>query len=67
MLCLAGSAKLNAMESRLAIEAERQLIEATQRLSPQERLNAMLEHCRLVAELYEAGQEIRARSSRQKP
>lgn len=54
------------MESKLAMEAERQLIEATQRLSPQERLNAMLEHCRLVAELYEAGQELRSRPLPQK-
>jgi hypothetical protein len=62
----AGSVKLNAMESKLAMEAERQLVEATQRLSPQERLNAMLEHCRLVAQLYEAGQEMRSLPSFQK-
>jgi hypothetical protein len=46
------------MESRIAKEAERALIEATQRLSPEERLNAHLEHCRLVMELYEAGQRM---------
>jgi hypothetical protein len=47
------------MESKLAKEAERALIEATQRLRPEERLNAFLEHCRLVTQLYEAGQKTR--------
>jgi hypothetical protein len=51
------------MESKIATEAERSLIEATQRLSPEERLNAYLEHCRLMMELYEAGQHLRSRSS----
>jgi hypothetical protein len=54
------------MESKLAREAERQLVDATQKMSPQERLNAMLEHCRLVAKLYEAGEEIRSRPSLRK-
>jgi hypothetical protein len=53
------------MESKLAKEAERALVEATQRLSPEERLNAFLEHCRLVTELYEAGQKMRAAQSAQ--
>jgi hypothetical protein len=44
------------MESKIAREAERALIEATQRLSPEERLNAFLVHCRLMMDLYEAGQ-----------
>jgi hypothetical protein len=43
------------MESRIAKDAERALVEATQRLSPEERLNAFLAHCRLVMELLEAG------------
>jgi hypothetical protein len=46
------------MESKLAEEAERALIEATQKLCPEERLNAFLEHCRLVTELYEAGPTV---------
>jgi hypothetical protein len=58
-----GSARLIGMESKLAIEAERALVEATQRLSPEERVNAFLAHCRLVMELYEAGQKMRARTS----
>jgi hypothetical protein len=52
------------MESKVAKEAERALIEATQRLSPEERLNAFLAHCRLVMELYEAGQKMRAAERR---
>ncbi len=48
------------MESKLAKEAERALIDATQRLSPEERVNAFLTHCRLVMELYDAGQKMRA-------
>lgn len=48
------------MESKLANEAERALVEATQRLTPEERLNAFLEHCRLVMDLYEAGEKMRA-------
>ena len=48
------------MESKVAQEAERALVEATQRLRPEERLNAFLTHCRLVMELYEAGQKAQA-------
>ena len=48
------------MKSKLAEKAERALIDATQKLSPEERLNAFLEHCRLITELSEAGQQIRA-------
>jgi hypothetical protein len=48
------------MESKLAKAAERALVEATQRLNPEERLNAFLVHCRLVIELYEAGRKMRA-------
>jgi len=54
------------MQSKLAREAERSLIEATQRLPSEQRLNAFLEHCRLVTELYEAGQKIRSPKPRQK-
>ena len=48
------------MESKLAKQAEQALIEATQRLTPEERLNAFLTHCELVMELYDAGQKMRA-------
>ena len=48
------------MESNIAKAAERALVAATQRLTPEERLNAFLVHCRLVTELYEAGRKMRA-------
>jgi len=51
------------MESKVAKEAERALVEATQRLGPEERLNAFLTHCRLVMELYETGQKVRSQSA----
>jgi hypothetical protein len=55
------------MESKVAKEAERALVEATQRLSPEERLNAFVAHCRLVMELYEAGQKTRSQPARPQP
>jgi hypothetical protein len=48
------------MKSKLAQESEQALIEATQKLCPEERLNAFLEHCRLVTQLHEAGQQLRS-------
>jgi hypothetical protein len=47
------------MESRVAQYSERSLLEAMRRLTPEERLNAFLEHCQLVMELYNAGREQR--------
>jgi hypothetical protein len=55
------------MESKLARGAERALVDATQRLSPEERVNAFLAHCRLVMELYEAGQKMRVRTPPEPP
>lgn len=52
-------ARLPSMESKIAKEAERALVEATQRMSPEERLNAFLAHCRLVMELHEAARAVR--------
>lgn len=64
---LTGSLRYTrSMESQIAKEAERSLIEATQRLSPEERLNAYLEHCRLMMELYEAGRGLHSRPSPQR-
>ena len=54
------------MESKLAKEAEKSLVEATQKLCPEERLNAFLEHCRLVTQLYEAGQKLRSPGTSQR-
>jgi len=58
------SARLAGMESKLAKEAERELVEATQRMSPEQRINAYLVHCRLVMQLYEAGRKLRADAPR---
>ena len=55
------------MESKIAKEAERALIEATQRLSPEERVNAFLAQCRLVMELFEAGQKVQIRQTQRQP
>jgi len=44
------------MESKVAKEAEWALMESTQRLGFEERLDAFLAHCRLVMALYEPGQ-----------
>jgi hypothetical protein len=46
------------MESKLAKEARRALVAENQKLSPEQRLEAFLVHCRLVAELREAGREL---------
>jgi hypothetical protein len=53
------------MQSNLAMAAERALLEAAQRLTPEQRLNALLAHCRLVAELYQAGRKMRTQEQRQ--
>ncbi len=44
------------MESKLARVAELELIEATQKLSPEERVNAFLAHSRLMFELRAAAE-----------
>jgi hypothetical protein len=52
------------MESRVAQQSREALLETMRRMSPEERLNAFLEHCQRIMELYHAGQEQRARASR---
>jgi hypothetical protein len=47
------------MESRLAHQAEQTLVEAAQRLTPEQRLAAFVAHCRLVTALHRAGEEAR--------
>jgi hypothetical protein len=54
------------MESRLAKRLEEDLIAAMRRLSPEQKLNAFLAHCQLVMELFQAGQQIRSKSSKSK-
>jgi hypothetical protein len=50
------------MDSKVAKEAERALVEATQRLAPEQRLVAFLTHTRLMMELYEVGKKAQQRS-----
>jgi hypothetical protein len=52
------------MESRVAQQSREALLETMRRMTPEERLNAFLEHCQWVMELYHAGQEQRAQASR---
>jgi hypothetical protein len=53
------------MKSKLALEARQALLEDTQCLTPEERLNAFLEHCQLMMALYEAGQQLRSDALRE--
>lgn len=55
------------MESELAQQARRELIEAMQRLTPEQRLNAFLTHCQLVMALRAAAQQLHAREQRLSP
>jgi hypothetical protein len=48
------------MESKLASQAKQALIAATQRLTPEQRLNAFLEHSRLMMALHQAGKRLRS-------
>ena len=50
------------MESKLALQAKSALLAATQRMSPEQRLDAFLMHCQLVMELRLAGQRMQAAS-----
>jgi hypothetical protein len=47
------------MESELAKYAARELIEAAKRMTPQQRLDAYIEHCRQVHQFYVAGRQVR--------
>jgi len=47
------------MESKLARQAKDALLAANQRLSPEQRLNALLAHSRLKVALFEAGKRLR--------
>ena len=56
---LAASGYNRPMLSKLAQEARRTLVAETQRLTPEQRLEAFLAHSRLLTELYLAGQKLR--------
>jgi hypothetical protein len=47
------------MESQVADEAKCDLLRTSAALTPEERLDAFLAHCRLVAELAAAGERLR--------
>jgi len=50
------------MQSKLAEEAKRALLEANQRLTPEQRIRASVAHSRVIARLQEAGRKLRARA-----
>jgi hypothetical protein len=52
------------MESRLARETEAAPFDTMRRMTPEQRLDAFLEHCQLVMELYNAGRQHRAKPAR---
>jgi hypothetical protein len=54
------------MESKLAHDLSRLLLDEQRALSHEERLKAFLNHCRLMARLQEAGERIRDASERRK-
>ena len=58
------SGRIAGMESKLAAQSKRSLLAASQRLTPAQRLDAYLVHCRLMFDLYHAGQQVRARPLR---
>jgi hypothetical protein len=47
------------MRSKLAELARRELLESDSKLSPEERLEAYVQQCRLMVELYDAGKRLR--------
>jgi len=49
--------------SKLAQSARDELIDAARKLTPEQRLNAMLEQSQLVSELHAAGRKMRRRSA----
>jgi hypothetical protein len=52
------------MESKLAAQAKRSLLDANQRLTPSQRLEAYVVHCRLMFDLYDAGRRARVKPAR---
>lgn len=64
MTASSRSARIFRMESRVAKQAEHDLIEAMKRMTPEQRLEAFIRHCRLMAELHLAGERHRALQSK---
>jgi hypothetical protein len=55
------------MQSKLADESRRLLVAESQKLSPEQRLDAFLVHCRLMAEIHAAGRKLRAQQTTPPP
>lgn len=55
------------MESKLAQQQKKALIQTVQRMTPEQRLEAFLVHCRLMTSLYRAGAGKRSPSQRSAP
>jgi hypothetical protein len=55
------------MESKLAVETKLALVAITQRMSPEQRLDAFLIHCQLMMELRQAGRQIQPATQRVTP
>jgi len=52
------------VDSALARQGQEALVDAARRMSPEERLNAFLEHSQLMAALYLAGRAFRAQKTK---
>jgi hypothetical protein len=52
------------MDSKLALQQKEALLRTVQQLTPEQRLNAFLAHCRLVTGLYHAGAARRSSTRR---
>ncbi len=50
------------MKSKLAKESRKALLEANQRLTPEQRVQASVAQSRVIAQLQEAGRRLRERS-----
>lgn len=55
------------MNSKLALQQKEAVFRAVRQLTPEQRLNAFLTHCRLVTCLYRAGAVQRTTNRRQGP
>jgi hypothetical protein len=54
------------MQSKIAHESRRALLNVMLRMTPEQRLNAFLAHCQAMAQLKAAGERVRAVPQRSK-
>ncbi len=57
--CRGPSGIIASMKSKLAEMSRKDLLEAARRMSPERRLQAFAEHCRLISAIARAGAENR--------